>query len=468
MDLLPRELDRWPVHAPGADLLADLDLVLAGLTLSLDGEIRVLPGRAGSGGDAGAVPVALKAVPALVEQVRRTGRLVLSDPEGTPLALLSLEPGGADGPEWVGALRPLRAPVHGPFRSLRRTPAQVRSHLSAEAVLGVVCDRPLLAADLRRIGTAADSLRADVLLLVRTAGPQRRGMPPETLVRAVLAAADAPAASTVVAVPLRRHPDPGRDAQLAAELAAAYGATHLLEGTPTAGTSLRSAPADDAGLAERAWEDALELLDAGRSLPETVAPAGVRRELRRWRPPPSERGLVVFLTGLSGSGKSTLARALVDALVEEGSRRLTVLDGDVVRRALSAGLGFSRADRDLNVRRIGWVAAEVAKHGAVAVCAPIAPYAATRRAVREEVEAVGDFFLVHVATPLEVCEQRDRKGLYAKARAGLIPHFTGIDDPYEPPTDAHLVVDTSVEPLDAALGRLLAALRQGGWLPAPT
>jgi sulfate adenylyltransferase len=172
----------------------------------------------------------------------------------------------------------------------------------------------------------------------------------------------------------------------------------------------------------------------------------------------------VFFTGLSGSGKSTLARALVDALLEDGRRMLTVLDGDVVRRELSRGLGFSQADRDLNVRRIGWVAAEVARHGGLAICAPIAPYAATRALVRAEAEAVGDFFLVHVATPLAVCEQRDRKGLYAKARAGLIPQFTGISDPYEQPDDAELVVDTSTEPLDRALDRLLTALRAGGWI----
>jgi sulfate adenylyltransferase len=207
------------------------------------------------------------------------------------------------------------------------------------------------------------------------------------------------------------------------------------------------------------------MLDHEAPLPESVAPAEVRTELRRWRPPRSSRGLVVFFTGLSGSGKSTLARALVDALVEDGRRSVTMLDGDLVRRMLSAGLGFSRADRDLNIRRIGWVAAEVARHGGVAVCAPIAPYAATRSAVRREVEAVGDFLLVHVATPLEVCEQRDRKGLYARARAGLIPHFTGISDPYEAPTDADLVLDTSREPLDAALDRLLDLLRREGRLP---
>jgi sulfate adenylyltransferase len=307
----------------------------------------------------------------------------------------------------------------------------------------VVCDRPLLTADLDRIrAVGADT----VLLVARTAGRQAGGLPPESLVRAVLAAGRALGADTrVVTAPLRRL-DPARDRQAASQLAAAYGATDVLT-------------LDDA-----AWAATLARLDVEEPLPDSTAPMEVRTELRRWRPPRSRRGLVVFFTGLSGSGKSTLARALVDAVIEDGRRTLTVLDGDVVRRELSRGLGFSRADRDLNVRRIGWVAAEVARHGGLAVCAPIAPYAATRAAVRAEAEAVGDFLLVHVATPLAVCEQRDRKGLYARARAGLIPQFTGISDPYEEPDDAELVVDTSTEPLDECLDRLLAALRAGGWL----
>jgi len=336
----------------------------------------------------------------------------------------------------------LRPPAYGPFRGLQRSPADVRAELEGRTVAGVVCDRPLLSADLDRIrATGAER----VLLIARTAGRQAGGLPPESLVRAVRAAARALGNATVVAAPLRRL-DPARDAEAAHQLAAAYRVTDVL------------------ALDDAEWRDTVARLDTEDPLPDSIAPAEVRTELRRWRPPRSRRGLVVFFTGLSGSGKSTLARALVDALLEDGRRTLTVLDGDVVRRELSRGLGFSQADRDLNVRRIGWVAAEVARHGGLAVCAPIAPYAATRAAVRAEAEAVGDFFLVHVATPLEVCEQRDRKGLYAKAQAGLIPHFTGISDPYEEPDDAELVVDTSTEPLDRALDRLLTALRAGGWI----
>jgi sulfate adenylyltransferase len=165
-------------------------------------------------------------------------------------------------------------------------------------------------------------------------------------------------------------------------------------------------------------------------------------------------GSVVLFSGLSGSGKSTIAAALVALLTEqqEQEQTVTLLDGDVVRTHLSKGLGFSKADRDTNVRRIGWVAAEIAKHGGLVVCAPIAPYAETRAYVRRTVETQGArFVLVHVATSLEECERRDRKGLYAKARAGLIPEFTGISDPYEAPTDAELVIDTvGVPAVDAA------------------
>ena len=163
-------------------------------------------------------------------------------------------------------------------------------------------------------------------------------------------------------------------------------------------------------------------------------PAEVQQVVDHDRPPPDQQGLVVFFTGLSGSGKSTLARALVDLVLEQGERTVTSLDGDVVRRNLSAGLTFSKEDRETNIRRIGWVAAEISRHGGVAVVSPIAPFDETRQQVRAMVaDAGGAFFLVHVATPLEECERRDRKGLYAKARAGEIPEFTGISSPYEEP-----------------------------------
>jgi sulfate adenylyltransferase len=191
----------------------------------------------------------------------------------------------------------------------------------------------------------------------------------------------------------------------------------------------------------------------------------VAKELARARPPRRQRGLVVFFTGLSGSGKSTIARGVADVLKETGERTVTLLDGDVVRRHLSKGLGFSAADRDTNVRRIGWVAAEVGRHGGVALCCPIAPYHVSRTAARRfATEAGADFVLVHVATPLEECERRDRKGLYAKARAGEITGMTGIDDPYEPPVDANIVIDTTELKIGEAVTTVLRHLGANGWI----
>ena len=183
------------------------------------------------------------------------------------------------------------------------------------------------------------------------------------------------------------------------------------------------------------------------------------------QPPAPDAGATVLFTGLSGSGKSTVAHELVAMLTEQYGRSVTLLDGDVVRTHLSSELGFSRAHRDINIRRIGWVAAEVTKHGGLAVAAPIAPYAATRAEVRAMVEAAGgpeSFVLVHVATPLAECERRDRKGLYAKARRGELPEFTGISDPYESPDDATVTIDTTdVSAADAAREVLAVLVKLG-------
>jgi adenylyl-sulfate kinase len=168
-------------------------------------------------------------------------------------------------------------------------------------------------------------------------------------------------------------------------------------------------------------------------------------------------GVTVFLTGLSGAGKSTIADALVAQLQDE-DRPVTVLDGDVVRTHLSSDLTFSREHRDLNIRRIGWVAGEIVRHGGTVVVAAIAPYEQARDDARALVEKHGRFVLVHLATPLEICESRDVKGLYAKARAGEIPEFTGVSDPYEVPSLAEVVIDTSVTPLEESVSRIRAAM----------
>jgi len=206
------------------------------------------------------------------------------------------------------------------------------------------------------------------------------------------------------------------------------------------------------------------LLREGKEIPEWFSYPEVVEILRQRYPPRSRQGFTVFFTGLPSSGKSTLAQVLMAKLMEIGTRPVTLLDGDIVRKHLSSELGFSKRDRDINIRRIGFVASEITKNGGIAICAPIAPYDATRRQVREMISQYGGFILVHVATPLEVCEKRDRKGLYAKARAGLIKDFTGISDPYEPPQDAEIVIDTSKLSPEEATEIILDYLRKEGYL----
>ena len=207
-------------------------------------------------------------------------------------------------------------------------------------------------------------------------------------------------------------------------------------------------------------------LREGLEIPEWFSFPDVVRELRRTSPARDKQGFTVFFTGLSGSGKSTIANALMVKLMEMGGRPTTLLDGDVVRKHLSSELGFSKEHRDINIKRIGYVASEITKNGGIAICAPIAPYTATRRAVREMVEACGAFIEVHVATAIEECERRDRKGLYKLARAGKIKEFTGISDPYEAPTQAELVVETENVDVDNCAHQVILKLEQMGLIRA--
>ncbi len=205
-------------------------------------------------------------------------------------------------------------------------------------------------------------------------------------------------------------------------------------------------------------------LDKGLDIPEWFSFPEVVAELRHARPPLSERGFTVFFTGLSGAGKSTLANGLLVKLLEDGRRPVTLLDGDIVRTNLSSELGFSHEHRSINVRRIGFVASEITKNGGVAVCAPIAPYEVDRHFNRELISRHGGYIEVHVSTPLEVCERRDVKGLYALARAGKLKQFTGIDDPYEEPRDAEIVVDSSSEDPETLAQSILLGIERLGYL----
>jgi len=202
-----------------------------------------------------------------------------------------------------------------------------------------------------------------------------------------------------------------------------------------------------------------ELLQQRTEIPSWYSFPEVIHELRKRFPKLHNQGLTVFFTGLSGAGKSTLANAIMYKLMETEDRPITLLDGDIVRQHLSSELGFSKEDRDIHVKRIGYVASEITKHGGVAICAPIAPYSNTRKVVRNMIDEVGSFVEIHVATPLSVCEERDVKGLYKQARAGKILDFTGVSDPYEEPENPEITVDTSDITVEESSALILDKLR---------
>ncbi|HET8601476.1 MAG TPA: adenylyl-sulfate kinase [Segeticoccus sp.] len=405
-----------PQYAPTPRELDDLDLLTMG----------VLAPQRGFGDPSTGVTLELPA--AVAEQARAAGAVDLVDPEGAPLATVNIDhvydgPGNSLGV--IGAVGSVRRRAGRIFDRLHRTPDQLRAEIEQPCVL--VCDRPPSESDLDAARREAHG--RPVVLLALTGHGTPQAVSPVGLVRACLAAADELADAQVVVVPLAARPGPTghtvRDRVV----------TAYAEGPVVVATGNGPLPAAEAEV------------------------------VRQDRPTGVEQGLVLFFTGLSGSGKSTVARGVRDALVEDGHRTVTLLDGDVVRRNLSAGLTFSRQDRETNIRRIGWVAAEIARHGGTAICSPIAPFASTRRAVREMVEdAGGAFVLVHIATPLAECERRDRKGLYAKARRGEIPDFTGISSPYEVPDDADLRLDTTGHSIADMVDAVLALLRGRGLL----
>jgi sulfate adenylyltransferase len=488
-----------PVYTPRPRELADLELLLAGAYAPLSGFLgrADLSSVARNGrladGLSWPVPVTLEVPTGVVDQLDAANPLrrvlVLADPEGAPMAAVDATDVWPvrNGVAGVGGrVRRIGDGGHGPFRRLRRTPAEVRELLPAGRVLGVFADRPLHRPQLAQLAHATRTLAGHLLVMIPVAGPGPDALAPEALVRCILAARDRMPPAAIVAVPLLSHGDEIRDALLRARVAAAYGATHLLA---TGSTMLsgggprvlvpRELAYDGRDGQWRSRDDipprhrrpALrpaeieDLLDRGAPLPEWHTPPAVARELARDRPPRRQRGLVVFFTGLSGAGKSTVARGVSDALLESGERSVTLLDGDAVRRHLSAGLGFSAADRDINVRRIGWVAAEAARHGGLAICCPIAPYEGAREAAREFARAAGaGFVLVYMSTPIEECERRDRKGLYARARAGRLAGMTGVDDPYEIPPRPDLVLDASRLSVNEAVSAVLRHLGSRGWI----
>jgi sulfate adenylyltransferase len=413
-----------------------------------------------------------------------------------------------------GALVGLRLPHHDDFRELRLTPAEVRAAIKQrgwDTVVAFQTRNPLHRAHIELTLRAMSYTGAGLLLHPVVGLTKADDVDHYTRVRCYRAALShyPPRSALLALLPLAMRMAGPREALWHAIIRRNYGATHFIVGRdhagpgndaegnpfydPYAAQDLARAHQDEIGVRIVHFRQLVYLPELDQHLPENEIPAGARtltlsgtkqrrllrageelptwftppevaRELYRRYPPRHQQGFTVFFTGLPTSGKSTVAKAVLAYLLEHHNRTVTMLDGDVVRMYLSSELGFSREHRDLNIRRIGYVAAEITKHGGIALCAAIAPYQETRDEVRRLVEPHGGFVLVHVDSPVETCESRDHKGHYAKARAGVFSQFTGVTDPYEVPTNAELTLDTvSLRPDESAL-RLLDYLRESGYL----
>jgi sulfate adenylyltransferase len=415
-----------------------------------------------------------------------------------------------------GRLEGLQLPVHYDFRSLRQTPAELRAEFAREGWRRVVAFQtrnPMHRAHCELTLRAAKEARAN-LLIHPTVGMTKPGdLDHYTRVRCYQSVLNRFPQHTakLSLLPLAMRMGGPREALLHAIIRKNYGCTHFIVGRDHAGPGNDSQgkpfygpydsqevlrghqeelgvemvpfqmvsyvedldtymPQDEIPAGSRTLDiSGTELrrrLQEGRELPAWFTFPEVAVELRRTHPPRHEQGFTVFLTGLSGAGKSTIASVLLVKFMEMGGRPVTLLDGDIVRKHLSSELNFSKEHRDINIRRIGFVAAEITKNGGIALCAPIAPYDSVRKEVRQSIEEGGGFVLVHVATPIGVCEERDRKGLYAKARAGILKEFTGISDPYEEPADADLVIDASAMSPEEAAQEILLFLEREGYVGA--
>jgi sulfate adenylyltransferase len=416
-------------------------------------------------------------------------------------------------PYYVGGeLEGLQVPIHYDYSDMRHTPAELRAIFQSHGWRQIVAFQtrnPLHRAHFELTLRAAKQVEANLLIHPVVGMTKPGDVDHYTRVRCYQAIMPSYPSGTAMLslLPLAMRMGGPREALLHAIIRRNHGVTHLIVGRDHAGPGKDSAGRPFYGPYEaqdmvRLYEDELGVqmvpfqemvyvedldtympedevpkgakvlsisgtdlrrrLNEGSELPSWFTPPAVAAELRRSYPPRAKQGFTLFFTGLSGSGKSTIANVVLVKLLEIGGRPVTLLDGDVVRRHLSSELGFSKEHRDLNIRRIGFVASEIAANGGIAICAPIAPYDSTRKEVRQMIEPRGGFVLIYVATPIEVCEERDRKGLYAKARAGILKEFTGVSDPYERPVDAELVIDTTgVTPAEAAQQIILHLEREG-------
>ncbi len=540
-----RDLPSWHLTARQ---LCDLELLMNGGFSPLRGFMTQAEyeGVCGHmrlpGGVLWPMPITLDVTEDLARSLSTGDALVLRDPEGFALAVLTVEDvwrpdrraearrvfGTTDAehpaaahlahathPWYVGGkVEGIRRPSHYDFVELRLSPAQVRdrfARLGWRTVVAFQTRNPMHRAHQELTFRAAAKLEANLLIHPVVGLTKPGDVDHYTRVRCYLAILrHYPRNTAMLALlPLAMRMGGPREALWHAIIRKNYGCTHLIVGRDHADPGNGSAgnafygpyeaqellgrheaelgirmvpfrmmvyapdrgaylPADEVPEGTKTLSiSGTELRDrlaAGREIPEWFSFPDVVKELRRTYPPRSRQGFTVFFTGLSGAGKSTIAKVLLVKLLEMGGRPVTLLDGDIVRRNLSSELGFSKEHRDINIRRIGFVASEITKNGGIAICAPIAPYDAIRKENRALISGGGGYLLVHVSTPLAVCEQRDAKGLYAKARAGTIRDFTGISDPYEPPADADIVIDTTDTTPEQCAQQIVLHLESEGYV----
>lgn len=413
-----------------------------------------------------------------------------------------------------GRIQALNLPIHSDFRQIRMTPKEVQSQykrLGWKKIVGFQTRQPIHRPQFEMTIQAMRKAKANLLLLPIAGIPRPGDFDHYTRMRCYqkVAAHYPPNTYMLNLLPLSMRMAGPRDAVLHLIVGKNYGCTHFVIGhnhsspgndingngfyTQDQKTDLVSQAAEELGIQAVFFEEMVYLpfedefklatqvngnqesisfsnddirnrVRMGKNVPDWASFPDVVAELSRSYPSPAKQGFTVFLTGLSGAGKSTIAKVLYSRFMEMGSRPVSLLDGDIVRRHLSSELNFSREHRDINVRRIGFVASEITKNRGIAICAPIAPYGRTRSEIRASIETHGGFFEIHVATPISECEKRDRKGMYAKARAGLLKGFTGVDDPYETPENPELSIDTTNLTPDEAVQEILLLLSEKGFV----
>ena len=539
----------WPSWDLTPRQLCDLELLLSGGFSPLRGFMRradyerVCHNMLLTSGVLWPMPITLDVTEEFAKKLTPgSSKVALRDPEGVMLAVLDVEevwrpdrkdeaqsvfgttstvhPGveyllNKSNPWYVGGkLEGLQLPSHYDFKTLRLTPAELRtefSRLGWRRVVAFQTRNPMHRAHVELTFRAAKTVEANLLIHPSVGMTKPGDVDYFTRVRCyqLLLSKYPPGTVKLSLLPLAMRMGGPREAIWHALIRKNHGVTHLIVGRDHAGPGkdsdgkpfygpyeaqeLFAKHEKDIGVTMVPFSMMVYLENQDSYVPDNEVPAGARvlnisgtelrdrlnegrdipawftypevvRELRRSFPPRHKQGVTIFFTGLSGSGKSTIANILLTKFLEMGGRPVTILDGDLVRKNLSSELGFSKEHRDINIRRIGYVASEITKNGGIAICAPIAPYDSVRTQVRQMIEPYGGFILVHIATPIETCEQRDRKGLYAKARAGIVKEFTGVSDPYEVPTNAEVVINTAELSAEEAAQEIILHLEQQGFI----